>query len=80
MSRMSARFIGQKVGLSTSGVYELWEAMGLVFKDRLGYWDLTDFGRANGGRLSNGRVPVPTFDFDSIVKMMVEYWEKIHEQ
>ena len=78
MSRMSARFIAQKVGLSTSGVYELWEAMGLVVKDRLGYWDLTDHGRVNGGRLSNGRVPVPTFDFDYIVKMMEEYWEMKH--
>ena len=79
MSRMSARFVGTKVGLTAAGVYELWEAMGLVVKDRLGYWDLTDLGKSIGGRLSDGRVPVPTFDFDTIVSMMEDFWEKTHK-
>lgn len=76
MSRMSARFVGQKIGLSTSSVYDLWEAMGMVAKDRLGYWDLTEYGKSIGGRLSSGRVPVPTFDFEDIVEVMDEFREK----
>ena len=76
MSRMSARFIGLKIGLSTSSVYELWEAMGLVVKDLFGYWDLIEYGKSIGGRLSSGRVPVPTFNFEDIVEVMDEFQEK----
>lgn len=29
MSRMSARFVAQKVGMSTQRVYDMWKEMGL---------------------------------------------------
>ena len=79
MSRMSARFVGQKVGMSTEWVYSMWEKMGLVFKDSIGNWDLTSLGAEIGGRLSNGRVPVPTFDFEKIEKMMIDFYNKTHQ-
>ena len=45
MSRMSARFIGHKVGLPTKDVYSMWERMGLVVKDKFGDWVLTEAGK-----------------------------------
>ena len=71
MSRMSARFVGSKLGLSASDVYEIWEKIGLVVKDKWGWWDLTPLGRQHGGRISSGsHTPVPTFDFDVVRELM----------
>lgn len=75
MSRMSARFVAQKVGMSTQWVYDMWKEMGLVDKDKFGDWILTAAGRAIGGRMSKGgRLEVPTFDFEVIEKMMIDFY------
>ena len=77
MSRMSARFVAQKVGQSTSWVYNIWKDMGLVIKDKFGDWVLTDLGREIGGRMSSGNhLAVPIFDFDTIEKMMIDFYNK----
>ena len=77
MSRMSARFVGQKVGMAAQWVYGMWKDMGLVEKDRYGDWILTTVGRENGGRMSEGdRVAVPTFEFEVIEKLMVDFYNK----
>ena len=44
MSRMSARFVGRAVGMSTKWVYGMWKDMGLVVKDKFGDWALTAAG------------------------------------
>ena len=36
MERMSARFVGNRVGMSTKWVYEMWKDMGLIIKDKYG--------------------------------------------
>lgn len=75
MGRMPARFVATKVGKSTTWVYELWKDMGLVIKDKFGDWVLTDAGRDIGGRMSNSnRLPVPTFDFETIEKKMIDFY------
>lgn len=72
---MSARFVGNKVGKSTKWVYEIWEDMGIVMKDKFGDWILTDLGRKIGGKMSNGNhLSVPTFEFEVIEKMMVDFY------
>ena len=76
MSRMSARFIGQKVCLPTKDVYSMWERMGLVVKDKFGDWVLTEAGKAMGGRSSKGNYPVPTFKLDEIVNAMIGFYNK----
>ena len=76
MSRMSARFIAQKIGLTTEAVYEMWSNMGIVRKDNWGDWILTGAGRELGGRLSKGQYPVPTFKFDDIVAAMISFCNK----
>ncbi|MBR2407838.1 MAG: hypothetical protein IKB07_02665 [Lachnospiraceae bacterium] len=77
IGRMSARYIGQKIGMSPKGVYDILEAMGLVQKDNMGDWTLTVLGREMGGRMSEGsRLSVPTFDFDTIISPMVDFWKK----
>lgn len=77
MSRMSARFVAQKVGMTTQWVYDMWKDMGLVDKDKFGDWVLTAAGRANGGRMSKGsRLEVPTFDFEVIEQMMIDFYTK----
>lgn len=77
MSRMSARFVAQKVGMTTQWVYDMWKDMGLVDKDKFGDWVLTATGRANGGRMSKGsRLVVPTFDFEVIEQMMIDFYNK----
>ena len=76
MSRMSARFIGQKVGLTKEVVYEMWSKMGIVRKDNFGDWILTGAGRELGGKLSKGKYPVPTFKFDDIVTAMIAFYNK----
>ena len=73
--RMSARFIGRAVGLSTQCVYKMWHEMGLIVKDKYGDWTLTEFGQSIGGKMSNGNhLSVPTFKFDDIVPKMVDYY------
>ena len=77
MSRMSAKFVGKKIAQSTEWVYGVWKDMGLVVKDKFGDWDLTDFGRQNGGKMSKGgRLSVPTFDFNTIEQMMIDFYNK----
>lgn len=77
MERMSARFVGNKVGMSTEWVYGMWKDMGLVIKDKFGDWALTEAGRSVGGRMSkSNRCPVPTFDFETIEKMMMDFYNK----
>ena len=77
MERMSARFVGRKLGLSAERVYSIWEGMGLVIKDNFGGWDLTEVGRNIGGRMSkSNHRPVPTFDFEVVEKMMLDYYNK----
>ena len=77
MSRMSARFVAQKVGMSTAWVHNLWKDMGLVMKDKFGDWVLTQAGRDIGGTMSKGnRLQVPTFDFKKIEALMIEFYNK----
>ena len=77
MSRMSARFFGQKILQSTEWVYGMWKDMGLVIKDKFGDWDLTDWGKQNSGKMSKGsRFPVPTFVFEVVEPMMIDFYNK----
>lgn len=77
MSRMSARYIAIKLGQSAAWVYEMWKDMGLVAKDKFGDWTLTEAGRSIGGKMSkSNHLPVPTFDFETIEKMMVDFYNK----
>lgn len=79
MSRMSARFVGKEVGLSTESVYKMWYDMGLIVKNQYGDWTLTQLGREIGGRMSSGsRLQVPTFDIDMIAERMIDFWNKTH--
>ena len=78
MTRMSARFIGQKLCMSTKDVYEMWKDMGLVIKDAFGDWVLTDKGYKIGGKMSSGnRLSVPTFKFDEISKKMIKFYNSL---
>ncbi len=75
MGRMSARYVGEKVGMSVAWVYNMWKDMGLVVKDKFGEWSLTEEGRKIGGRMSkNNHCPVPTFDFHIIEKKMIDFY------
>ena len=77
MGRMSARFFGIEVGMGTEWVYDMWKDMGLVIKDKFGDWALTEAGRSIGGRLSkSNHSPVPTFDFEVLEKMMIDFYNK----
>lgn len=77
MDRMSARFVADKVGMTTSWVYEMWKDMGLVVKDKFDNWILTDLGYKIGGKMSNGsKVSVPTFNFKKIERMMIDFYNK----
>lgn len=77
MGRMSARFVGRLVGMSTEWVYDMWKDMGLVIKDKFGEWILTETGRSIGGRMSkSNHRPVPTFEFEIIEKMMIDFYNK----
>ena len=71
MDRMSARFIGITIGKSTQWVYNTWNSLGLVTKDHMGDWVLTEYGREIGGKMSqNNFLPVPTFQYDVVKKLM----------
>ena len=77
MNRKSARFVGLEICLPTKKVYEIWHQMGLVMKNTYNEWILTQKGYDIGGKMShNSYVPVPTFDLDTIVKLMKEFFEK----
>lgn len=73
--RKSARYIARElIGFSTSDVYALWRDMGLVKKDGFGGWSLTALGFEVGGRVSRSNYnPVPTFDSDKIIDMMIDF-------
>ena len=77
MSRKSARFIAQDlVDFSTSDVYECWNDMGVVAKDKVGDWTVTDYGESVGGKMSRSNYQqVPTFD-DTIIDMMIDFCNK----
>jgi hypothetical protein len=80
MGRMSARYVGRAVGMSSQWVYDMWSKMGLVVKDKFGDWVLTEAGRQIGGKMSNGsRLAVPTFDFSVIEKLMIDFYNKTHK-
>lgn len=80
MGRMSARFVAEKVGQSAEWVYGMWKDMGLIAKDPMGDWALTAAGRENGGKMSgNGQFSVPTFDFETIEKKMIDFYHQ-HRQ
>lgn len=77
MNRMSARFVAKKVGMSTTWVYDMWKDMGWVVKDKFGDWVLTDLGRKVGGKMSDSnRLSVPTFEFETIEKIMIDFYNK----
>ncbi len=81
MGRMSARFVGRAVGMSTDWVYGMWKDMGLVFKDKFGDWALTDVGWNIGGRMSkSNHCPVPTFDFEVVEQMMIDFYNKYRKK
>ena len=76
MSKMSARFVAQKIGMSTAWVYDLWNKMGLVHKDKFGGWILTAAGKSVGGRMSKGKyASVPTFDFSVVERLMIDFYK-----
>lgn len=75
MTRMSARFVAKNVGMSTEWVYRMWKEMGLVIKDK-GDWILTQLGYEVGGKMSNNKISVPTFKFEVIEKLMIEFYNK----
>lgn len=77
MGRMSARFVGIEVGKNTDWVYAMWKDMGLVVKDKFGDWILTEAGRNVGGKMSqDNHCSVPTFEFNVIEKMMIDFYNK----
>ena len=74
MDRMSARFIGIKLGKATAEIYDMWKQMGLVTKDKFGDWILTELGKNRGGKMSKSNyLAVPTFEYDSVVKLMEKF-------
>ncbi|MCD7893421.1 MAG: hypothetical protein LUG60_06925 [Erysipelotrichaceae bacterium] len=72
MGRMSPRIMAPKFGMTTQGLYKVLNELGLVVKDSFGDWALTDAGKSVGGKMSKSNYPVPTFDFDTIAKMIKE--------
>lgn len=78
---MSARYIAKElIGYTAADVYDLWYDMGLVIKDKFGDWALTELGRSIGGRMSKSdRLPVPTFDSDKVIDMMIDFYNEQHK-
>lgn len=74
--RMSARFFGIERCESADFIYKLWEEMGLVIKDSLGDWRLTDLGLKHGGGWSRGNFKAITFDAEHLLPLMDEFYEK----
>ena len=78
---MSARYVGIKIGKTTKEVYDIWEDMGLVVRDKWGDWGLTDAGRSIGGKMSKSNYrPVPTFDLNVVEEKMNEFCNKNPEE
>ena len=79
--RMLARYIAKElIGYTAADVYDLWYDMGLVIKDKFGDWALTELGRSIGGRMSKSdRLPVPTFDSDKVIDMMIDFYNEQHK-
>ena len=47
--------------------------MGLVVKNKFGYWVITELGRSIGGKMSKGtRLSVPS---DKIIDMMIDFYK-----
>ena len=82
MSRKSARYVAQDLlNFPTSDAYECWKDMGLVVKDKFGDWVLTEYGRSVGGKMSkSNRLPVPTFDSDKVIDMMIDFCKEKFKQ
>lgn len=77
MSKMSARYIGKKVCMKTTEVYDMWSDMGLVVKDKFGDWILTESGKKIGGKMSNGNhLSVPIFELKTIEEIMIDFYNK----
>lgn len=71
--RMSARYIAQRLGVTAKWVYQVLEEHGLVEEDTWGEWTLTEKGRRNGGRMSKGNYPVPTFKFNVVEEILRDH-------
>ena len=68
------------LGYTTADVYEIWKDMGLVIQDKFGDWALTELGRSFGGKMSkSNHLPVPAFDSDKIIDMMID-WYSSHKE
>ena len=77
MTRMSARYVARKVGMTTQWVYDMWKDMGLVQKDKFGDWSLTAAGRVIGGEMSKSNyLSVPTFRFEDIEQPMIDFYNE----
>lgn len=76
--RCSARYIAQQLeGFTTKDVYKMWLDMGLVVKDKFGGYSLTVLGFNLGGKVSKSNYnPVPTFDDDKIIELMIDWYNK----
>lgn len=73
MSRMSARYVTQKVRMNIALVYDLWNSMEIVIKDKFEDWTLIKAGREIGGRITKSNYcTVPTFDFNVIEQLMID--------
>ena len=70
--RESPRFFGQNIGLSAQEVYDKWEELGLIEKHISSWnswgWQITDYEKSLGGKLSDHGTP--TFDFEKIKHLM----------
>lgn len=75
--KKSARFIAQCFsGYTAKDVYDIWNDMGVIFKDKMGCWKLTDLGRNIGGSMSKSDYPQPVFEEDMIIDKMIEFFNK----
>ncbi|MBR4101010.1 MAG: hypothetical protein IKK51_03915 [Oscillospiraceae bacterium] len=75
--KKSAKFIAQLlVGYTSKDVYDIWEDMGIVFKDKMGSWKITDLGRSIGGSMSKSDYSQPVFEEDIIIDKMIEFYNK----
>lgn len=74
--RASAHFFGKERGESAKFIYDMWEKMGLIVKDKAADWLLTERGRELGGGLSKGKFATITFDKDKLLPLMDDFYEK----
>ena len=68
----SPRFFGRSIGKSAQEVYDRWVELGLIEEYRPSHnvvgWQITEYGKSLGGRLS--RQGTPTFDYEDIKDIM----------